>query len=109
MSYSLIRERDGAGDSGSMSELTKVVKSGDWYEIEKDEHGSPITENNAKPKVGYCIRVGTPFSRTFSNQDWWQTTPIIEILDEGVDKDGQYVKFKTASKNESIYLWRQNN
>ena len=98
---SLYRTRDGVGDSGAMSMLIKVKPKGDWYEHDLNEDGEKIIEYG-KPKVGYIIRVGSFIARSYSAQDWWQTTPIIEILEETDD----YVKFKTASKNQSIYEWK---
>lgn len=96
----LVRKRDGAGDSGGMSMLIKCKKDGDWYVVEKDPDGQPIIEYG-KPKIGYMVRVGSVTARSYSSQDYWQTTPVIEIIEEKED----YVKFKTASPNESIYEW----
>jgi len=46
-----------------------------------------------KPMVGYCLKVGTLTAGTFSNRDWWMTTPITEIISETEDE----VKFKTQN------------
>ena len=86
--YSLKRVSDGAGDSGLMSTLL-------W--VENDELK---TEENGKPRVGVAIRVGTPFARTYSAQDWWMTTICLEILEEFE----HYVKFKTKN---SVYIWKE--
>jgi hypothetical protein len=63
-----------------------------------------IIERNARPKVGAAIVVGSPYARTYSHQDWWQTTPITEILEERIEEDGtEYVRFKTGN---SEYEWK---
>lgn len=85
--YSLRRERDGAGDSGGMSEAI-------WW---SEEEGIQ-TEQNARPRVGIRLRVGSLYARTFQVQDWWCTTDITRILEESE----HYVKFETIN---SIYEW----
>lgn len=88
MPYSLYRESDGAGDSGPMSLGLRYV-------------GGVIEEKgDFKPEVGFAIRVGSPYARSYLRQDWWQTTYITEIL---VD-EGDYVRFKTLN---SVYVWRK--
>jgi hypothetical protein len=54
---------------------------------------------SGRPVVGRAIRVGTPFSRSYANQDWWQTSEIVEILEE----DAFRTRFRTMSG--SIYIW----
>lgn len=94
MRYSLVRERDGAGDSGSMS-LAITPNGG--------QDGGHLYEDNQRPKVGVVMRVGSPYGRSYSGQDYWQTTAITEILEDRVDENGfEYVKFKTGN---SIYEW----
>lgn len=88
MRYLLVRERDGAGDSGSMCEAL-------W----RDEAGEIQVEDNARPRIGVAMKVGSIFARTMSAQDWWMTTPITEIIEERED----YVRFRT---NNSVYVWR---
>ena len=85
--YILTRERDGAGDSGSVSDI--------FYE----ENDEVKREHNARPRVGVQIQVGSRTARTMSWQDYWHTTFITEIL---VDEEN-YVKFKTGN---SIYEWK---
>jgi hypothetical protein len=93
MRYSLIRERDGAGDSGPMCQI-----------LELEEGYNPIP-NETYPRVGCGVRVGSPYGRSYSSQDWWQTTPVTEILEESVDRGGyRIVKFKTKN---SVYVWRE--
>lgn len=89
MTFSLYRERDGAGDSGPMS--VAFVRNEDTGEVEKEE--------NAKPRVGVVMRVGTYFARTMQYQDYWTTTMVTEIIEERDD----YVKFKTGN---SVYEWK---
>jgi hypothetical protein len=95
MSYSLRRTRDEAGDSGNMS--TALWKNSISGAIE--------TEHNAVPRVGVVMRVGSSYARSYSGQDYWQTTYITEILDERTDPedpDYLYVRFKTGN---SEYEW----
>jgi hypothetical protein len=97
MTYSLVRERDGAGDSGPMSMAL-------W--VDKDT-GEVTTEGNAIPRVGVAMRVGSIYGRTYSAQDWWQTTTITEILEERTDpEDPNFlsVRFKTGN---STYEWNR--
>ena len=92
MVYFLRRTRDGAGDSGSMSNIGRLVD------------GKEEWEHNAEPRVGWVIRVGSSFSRTFSYTDYWTTTPVTEILSREEDKDGRVtVEFRTGN---SEYVWR---
>ena len=90
--YSLIRESDGRGDSGPMCEILDA------------ESYQPIPGEDY-PKVGCGIRVGSPYGRTYSIQDWWQTSPITEIIEETINDEGYWtVRFKTRS---SIYTWKE--
>ena len=94
MTYSLRRIRDGAGDSGTMSLAL-------W--LDRDNENAPAHEDNAEPRVGVAMRVGSSYGRSFSQQDWWQTTMITEILETQETPDGKYVRFKTGN---SEYEWR---
>jgi hypothetical protein len=85
--YSLRRESDGRGDSGSQS-------TGLYIENEEIKY-----EANARPRVGIAMRVGSHFARTYDAQDWWQTTLITEILEESEE----VVRFRTGN---SVYEWR---
>lgn len=89
MAYSLRREHDGAGDSGGMSLAL-------WL----DEQGELGREQDARPRVGVSIRVGSVFARTYQAQDWWQTTMITEILEDTEN----FVKFRTTN---SVYIWEK--
>lgn len=89
MVYSLVKVGSPSiGDSGSMSVTL-------W-----NENGEIKEEHNSRPVVGRVIRVGSYMARSYSSQDWWQTSLINEILE---DKEN-YVKFVT---NNSIYEWRK--
>lgn len=88
MTYFLERLSDGSGDSGGMSigfryENNKVVEE----------------VNDFRPKVGWFIRVGSLYARSYSTQDWWQTTIITEIIKE----TKKQIRFKTKN---SEYIWR---
>ena len=99
----LIRISDGAGDSGAMSMLFKVERDGDGYwSVSRDEDGLPITKDG-EPEVGYVIRVGSLGARSYQSQDWWQTTPIVEIVNEDTVDGRRRIEFLTASN--SRYYW----
>lgn len=97
MTYSLRRTRDGAGDSGPMSDL--VIPT---YDVDTGKIIGKETKHNARPEVGGAMVVGSPYARSFSTQDWWQTTIITEILEERKTEEGEYVRFKTGN---SEYEW----
>ena len=62
-------------------------------------------EGETYPRVGCGVRVGSPYGRTYSMQDWWQTSPVTEILEESINDQGYWtVKFKTRS---SVYTWKE--
>jgi hypothetical protein len=88
--FSLVREGDGAGDSGPMSVMF----------FPEDGNRTIPTSLQDRPQVGGVIRVGSPYGRTYQAQDWWQTSLIEEILEESDD----YVRFRTRN---SIYEWRK--
>jgi hypothetical protein len=90
--YLLVRESDGAGDSGPMCQILDF------------ESYKPI-EGETYPRVGCGVRVGSYMARTYSGQDWWQTSPVTEILEEYTDKNGlRSMKFKTKN---SVYFWEE--
>jgi hypothetical protein len=92
MKYSLVRERDGVGDSGPMCQI-----------LDEDNY-QPIP-GEVYPRVGCGVRVGSYYARSYSGQDYWQTTPVLEILEESIDaEDYRAVRFKTKN---SIYIWRE--
>lgn len=100
MPYSLRRTRDGAGDSGQMSLAMIPTFEQDTGKVMDIEY-----IDNARPQIGASMRVGSSYARSFSAQDWWQTTLITEILEERIDEDGtEYVRFKTSN---SEYEWKK--
>lgn len=54
---------------------------------------------DSKPVVGCSLLVGSVTARTYSNQDYWLTTVVTEIVKEERDKDGhlEFVRFKTQN------------
>ena len=100
MPYSLRRTRDGAGDSGGMSLAQIPTFDQDTGEIADIEY-----IHAARPQIGASMRVGSITGRTYSAQDWWQTTLITEIVEERTEEDGaEYVRFKTGN---SEYEWKR--
>lgn len=100
MTYSLRRTRDGAGDSGGMSLGICPTFDQDTGHVSDVEY-----KNDAEPQVGWVMRVGSIAARSFSAQDWWQTTVITEIIEERTDPEDPnflYVRFKTGN---SEYEW----
>jgi hypothetical protein len=87
VTYSLYRTRDGAGDNGPMSE---AIRQGD----------GKLDMGGDRPKVGYAMQVGSPYSRTYAGQDYWQTTYVTKILEESENR----VKFETGN---STYEWEK--
>ena len=91
--FSLYRETDKSGDSGMFWQCYdgKIALEERKYEWIKDSSGLV--------KIGYGIRVGSHYARSFHGQDWWQCSPVTEIL--SVSEDRKEVKFRTRS---SIYI-----
>lgn len=85
--YSLIRQRDGAGDAGPVLICYKI------------ENGQMVDrQENGVLKVGYNVECGSITARTYSAQDYWLTTEITEFID--VDPEGNSCTFKTGN---SVY------
>lgn len=87
MTYSLHRTRDGAGDSGQMS-----------VALRRGENG--IEEGGNRPRIGYAMRVGSIYARTYSPQDYWTTTYVTKILEDTEER----VVFETGN---SEYIWEK--
>ena len=87
MTYSLRRDRDGAGDSGPMSLVAWQLEDGTI----KYEHG-------ARPRVGAIVMVGSLGGRSYAAQDYWATTTVTEILEDTEFR----MRFKTGN---SVYTW----
>lgn len=86
MKYSLRRLSDGAGDSGPASTAL-------WY-----EDGEVRFEQNARPRVGVELQVGSIYARTYQYQDYWHCTKIMEIIEDTPNR----VVFRTLN---SLYEW----
>lgn len=86
--YSIERVRDGAGDSGMM------LQPWDW--TTNKPHGE-----NGTIVLGYGVKCGSIYARTMQAQDWWLTTPILEVLEKA--DDDSWVKVRTEN---SVYLIR---
>lgn len=91
MPFHLRRTRDGAGDSGVVSDSIKWDYEGKFEKID-----------GYIPKVGNSMRVGSMVARSYSSQDWWLTTPVIEILEEIKTEQVHYIRFMTEN---SEYEW----
>jgi len=73
------------------------------YWLNKEDERGYSHEDNAEPRVGVAMRVGSSYGRSYSQQDWWQTTLITEILETQETPDGKSIRFKTGN---SEYEWR---
>jgi hypothetical protein len=83
----LIRVSDGKGDMGACSQAIKWDNTGKFKEVV-----------SRRPTVGCSMLVGSVTAHSYSDQDYWLTTTVIEILEDTED----YVKFRTGN---SIYEW----
>jgi len=83
----LKRLSGGAGDSGVHS-----------IAIGLNEKGDDIIVKGNRPIVGCLMQVGSVTARTYSYQDYWTTSLVLEIIEETEN----YVKFRTAN---SMYEW----
>ena len=89
----LIRESDGAGDSGARSQAIQWKENGTFDRVVSD-----------RPVVGCSMLVGSVTARSYSDQDYWLTTRVTEILEEK-EEDGQlYVRFKTGNSVYKFWL-----
>jgi hypothetical protein len=73
--------------------------------IEWNEDGTFKGIIGNKPTVGCSLLVGSVTARSYSDQDYWLTTQVTEILEEKFTEDGylELVKFKTKN---SLYELR---
>jgi len=81
--YSIHRVRDDMGDAGPM--LVAI----DRYD------GNKSMGEMGEIKVGYSVKCGSLFARSFSSQDYWLTTAVTEIYD--VNEDKTFARFKTGN------------
>jgi hypothetical protein len=58
------------------------------------------------PIVGCSILVGSVTARSYSNQDYWLTTKVTEILEERKTDEGlyEYVRFRTENSEYEITI-----
>jgi hypothetical protein len=85
--YSLERDYDRSGDSGSM------LVPFNFNERKEGENGTI--------QIGCGVKCGSIYARTMQAQDWWMTTPITEIIEKA--EDNSWVKFRTKN---SVYTVR---
>jgi hypothetical protein len=83
----LRRISDSAGDAGAVSNAIKWNDDGKSYKVV-----------GHRPIVGCAMYVGSVTARSYSDQDYWLTTEVTEILED----TGNYVKFRTGN---SLYEW----
>ncbi len=90
----LRRIKDGAGDQGARIEAIS------WNE---DDTFKAVEGN--RPIVGCSLLVGSISARSYSNQDYWLTTRVTEIIEEQLESDGslKYIKFKTGNSEYELY------
>jgi hypothetical protein len=86
------RISDGIGDTGQRVEAIKWNEDGSFKEIVSN-----------RPVVGCSLLVGSVTARTYSENDYWLTTEITNIIEETENEDGLYVKFKT--ENSTYDFW----
>ena len=91
MSFNLRRVSDHAGDMGGSSRSIKWKEDGSFDEVTGEE-----------PTVDESMQVGSVTARSYSEQDYWLTTPVTKILETIKNDDVHYVRFKTGN---SEYEW----
>jgi len=92
MTYQLVNHARNVGDSGGQSTLLKDLPDGSIEYID-----------DAEPREGYMIRVGSAMARSYSAQDWWQTSEITHIISRTETPEVIKVLFRT--KTGSTYTW----
>ena len=92
-----------------MAELLKIHSDGSYelkdggarsQAIEWNEDGTFNRVVSNRPVIGCSMLVGSISARSYSAQDYWLTTEIIEIIED----DEERVKFRTKN---SMYEWRK--
>jgi hypothetical protein len=81
----LVRDRDGEGHYGSR--------------VESINPETGERTNVSAPVIGECFFIGTVTAGTFSQRDWWCTTPVTEIISE----DDKKIRFKTGNSTYTYY------
>lgn len=91
MAFHLLRLKDKQQEHGAASEAIQWKEDGTF-----DKVVAHI------PTVGCSMLVGSVTARTYSDQDYWLTTPVVEILEEINNDAVHYVRFRTEN---SEYEW----
>lgn len=81
--FKLVRDSDGEGDEGDC--LVSI-------------HPVSLEHKPCEILVGYLVQCGSKRARTMSWQDYWMTTPVVEIL-EATNK-----KVRFTTKNSTYTL-----
>jgi hypothetical protein len=81
--FSLYSEDQSVGDSGPAFECL-------------DPETLEIVGVAGEIRVGHLAKCGSIFARSYQSQDWWRTSPVLEIL--SVNEDSTEVKFRTRSR-----------
>lgn len=91
MSFNILRTRDGKHETGGASQAIQWKEDGTFDKVVAHV-----------PTVGCSMLVGSVTARTYSDQDYWLTTPVVEILEEVNNDSVHYVRFRTEN---SEYEW----
>lgn len=83
----LRRVSDGQGDVG----FVRIMSL--------NEDGSIKETLGGKPIVGCVVWVGSVTARSYSNQDYWVTSAVMEILEERED----YCRFRTENSEYELF------
>lgn len=86
MTYSLIRDEDGTGQSGPILEVLR----------RKPEGG--LEFKTECPQVGWAVRVSD------IRGNWWCTTLVTEIISDTDDGEVRTIRFKTGN---SVYTFKE--
>jgi hypothetical protein len=54
------------------------------------------------PKVGHCLKVGSPYARTMQQQDYWRTSTVDKILSEEENDERVKITFKTLNSTYAL-------
>lgn len=84
----------------------RLMEQGQRIEaIEWNEDGSFREVVDHKPVVGCSLLVGSVTARSYSDQDYWLTTRVTEILEEVKDEEGRFERIRFKTEN-SVYELR---
>lgn len=57
-----------------------------------------------EPTVGCSLLIGSITARSYSDNDYWLTTPITEILEEERDEDDDVIAIRFKTENSEYLL-----